>query len=658
LEGLGDNAADVLSNDPKKIAEVAKIKLDVAKKIQKEWNEMKDKNLAYTELMKFSLSLGQAQKIYAALGDKSIQVVQSNPYAIIDLVDRVGFLTIDKIAVANGIKKDSTYRIKACIDYALKQEEGDGNSCTTMSRMNVVVQKLLCCESIELTKKVDRIMTEMIEDFRLMQIKIGSPEKLGFKNIIANQNTYHMEKNIFDLLEEHVQENSIDNYHLERAEKRIRHIAPTLNSNQLKAATLASISSCVITGGAGTGKTFTIQSIIEGNPNKHFSLCAPTGKAARRMEQSLQGEHASQFEPKTIHRLLEYNPETQSFQYDKWNKLETDFLIVDEFSMVDVYLAYCLLSAVDPTKTKIIMVGDHNQLPSIGCGNVLRDVIDHDLLPVEKLETVMRQGGVLKDNCNRILDGKVEDTKKDDETMWVVSRKEKDSETLIRSIMKMYVNKRFEENGFDEFSDVQIISPQRKGALGTVELNKKLQQYFQKKNGTPVDLQPEGKKYKIYKGDKVIQTKNDYKIDIMNGTLGIVKKVEYGNPMNKEDGATRYENANHRYYEIEFETGQTKRIKTTGEKSQNIDLAYALTIHKVQGSEFPCVIVVCHKLHNFMHHRGLLYTAATRAKKSLVILGDRWGVSACAKLVKTEKRKTLLPVFNALRRDENKVVSQ
>lgn len=212
----------------------------------------------------------------------------------------------------------------------------------------------------------------------------------------------------------------------------------------------------------------------------------------------------------------------------------------------------------------------------------------------------------------------------------------------------MFTNERFSANGFRPFEDVQIISPQRKGALGTLELNKMMQAYFQKLRDNFITPEPEGKKYKIHEGDKVIQTKNDYKLDVMNGTLGIVKEISYGDPGKFEDGSQgrKMEDANGQYYKILFETGKFLRIKKGSEKASNIELAYALTIHKVQGSEFPCVVVVCHKLHNFMHHRGLLYTAVTRAKKSVIILGDRWGVTNCAKVIKTDARKTLLPIFN------------
>lgn len=390
----------------------------------------------------------------------------------------------------------------------------------------------------------------------------------------------------------------------------IKRIAPRLNSRQTKA-TAHSIS--LISGGAGSGKTFTISAITRLCEERDLRvvLCAPTGKAAKRMEEAT-GREAS-----TIHRLLGFNGKT--YARDSENPISADMLIVDEVSMVDVVLAWHLFQAIDLDRTTVVLVGDHNQLPPVGPGNILRDLIESRALPTTILDDVVRQAGILKENSMAILKGEVPKTPQRDTSVrgaWYVADQHTDAERVQRFILDLFEHTLREKLGFDILRDVQVLTPTHKGPLGTAELNTKLQRLIQRKlwnyNAPPV--QP-GRRPKLLVNDKVIQTRNNYDLGVMNGAMGIVRSVGL-------DGSLS----------IEFED-KTVNIDAGSPHRSDIQLAYALTIHKSQGSEFPCSIVIAHKSHSFMHNRNLLYTGVTRASQTAIIVGDHWGIANCGELV-------------------------
>jgi exodeoxyribonuclease V alpha subunit len=622
VNDLGDDFESVIETQPKVLCKVAGISIARAETIQVNWINSKNKNKALTQLMSIGLTLYQATTLMEKFGEKAVNIIKKNPYVIIEHVDGMGFLTVDAMALKAGHKKDSPERIEAGLKFQVSKEAQDGHCYTEENELIKKSIVLLTIDSLEIKDLVHQTMKTMIDKLKLYSI--------GFQgmNLICKPSIYYKEKYIFSFLRR-AKDLKIDAanapFNLIKGE-----IAPTINDQQRKAASTAAYMSCIITGGAGTGKSYTLDAItqIYSMRDKRVLMAAPTGKAARRMEQATGGR----LKAYTIHRLLEYDPKTGGFLRDNDNPLDCDLLVIDEFSMVDVDLCYSLFLAVDLKKTRIIITGDHNQLPSIGCGNLLRDMIALDLLPVCELTEIMRQGGVLKKNCNEVLSGKVHKAETDDETKWIVDRTLKTQSQLKDKLMSLFENKRFEENGFDPFKDVQVLSPQKKGDIGTVELNKILQQFYHKSKGKFVPVEAVGKKPKLYEGDRVIQIKNDYEIDVMNGTLGYISGFGVDDDYKE-------------VVKVEFETGKKVEIKVASKEHSNIQLAYALTIHKVQGSEFPCVVVICHKAHTFMHHRNLLYTAVTRAKNACIILGDRWGVGNCAKVVKVQKRRTLLPVL-------------
>jgi exodeoxyribonuclease V alpha subunit len=396
-----------------------------------------------------------------------------------------------------------------------------------------------------------------------------------------------------------------------------------LNPEQREAVRNAvSFSISLMTGGAGSGKTYavsTITSIAERLELK-VVLAAPTGKAAKRLEEVV-GHEAS-----TIHRLLGFNAHTYS--RDALNPIEADILVVDEVSMVDVPLAWRLFQAVDLKRTAVVLVGDHNQLPPVGPGNLLRDLTRSHAIPTVLLTRIIRQAGVLKENSTAVLSGEVRptsDVQVGARRPWYVIDKFTDREDVRRMLLLLFDEVLQERLGYDLIRDVQVLTPTHKGPLGTVELNVELQRLLQRKllGFEPPELEP-GHPPRFCAGDKVIQTKNDYELGVMNGTMGVVVGADSGG------GLT-----------VNFD-GMPVEIDKDSDAIGNLQLGYATSIHKMQGSEFPCAVVVAHKSHSFMHHRNLLYTAVTRAKESVIIVGDRWGIDHCVSKRQVDRRNTFL----------------
>jgi len=378
----------------------------------------------------------------------------------------------------------------------------------------------------------------------------------------------------------------------------------------------------VISGGAGTGKTHTLARIAKTFESAELkvALCSPTGKASKRIEESLRSQGLS-LEAKTIHRLLEYNGhEFQRKSLSIPSNSETgdapsdafDVVIVDEVSMVDVPLMAELLRRIDLDTTRLILVGDHNQLPPVGAGNVLRDCIKHELVPTFILDEVMRQAGVLKTNSMAILSQSVMPTALGDPG-WSVIDSLSDPVQIQVYLRDLVLNRIPDRLGLDPVIDVQIITPTHIGPLGTKAINGMMQYLLHGEVN---------RKFAV--GDKVIQTANDYCMGVMNGTLGIISEID-------TEAGTRYV--------VDFDGHGRKLVQD--DQILNVQLAYALTAHKAQGSEFPCVVVLCHKSH-FFADRNWLYTAVTRASKYCILVGDRWGLSNAVKKNSVSQRRTFL----------------
>ena len=618
-EQFGSDFEQQLINEPEKIADAAKVPISVIESLRDHWLETSHVNQAMTALSAYGLTHHQVTKLVKKLGNNAVGIIERDPYVIVGEIDGFGFKRIDKIARQVGIDKDNPGRIRAgivfCVDDALDQGDCWVEYEDLLGRAN----ELLVMDSLDSREQIEKHLDGLIDKKALTCYSADS------RFLVAKPFIRRMEEDLARVFADGAKTNPClgDKPDLQTEIKRI---APRLNPKQLDATVSAAVHSIsLISGGAGSGKTFTISAITRlcDEHDLRVVLCAPTGKAAKRMEEAT-GREAS-----TIHRLLGFNGKT--YARDSENPISADMLIVDEVSMVDVVLAWHLFQAIDLERTSVVLVGDHNQLPPVGPGNILRDLIESRALPTTILDDIVRQAGILKENSMAILKGEVPKTPQRDTSVrgaWYVADQHTDAERVQRFVLDLFEHTLNQKLGFDILRDVQLLTPTHKGPLGTVELNTKLQRLIQRKlwNYDAPPVQP-GKRPKLLVNDKVIQTRNNYDLQIMNGAMGIVRNVGF-------DGS----------FSIEFEDKMI-HIEAGSPHRGDIQLAYALTIHKSQGSEFPCSIVIAHKSHSFMHHRNLLYTGVTRASQTAIIVGDHWGIANCAKREQVDARKTFLSLL-------------
>ena len=612
-DSLGNDFEELLIKTPEKLLKIKGITPKIVEILKKEWIETRDVNSAITVLAGYDLTMNQISKVIKKYGSAAVHVVRENPYSLTEIIDGFGFRRADEIALKTGMPRDSKKRIQAGLVHIVKEELNDGH--TWIEERELLAKTETVLQLIQLDAD-DIIHAHLDTLIHLKKLKCYSYHGTG---VIALPQYFEMEKKLFELLKS--DQKSIEKSLLKEIEK------STLNSGQQDAFIGAMENSqYLISGPAGSGKTFTINQLVDKFQKDDLSvtLCAPTGKAARKMEE------VCEMPASTIHRLLGYDG--RGFNYHGGNKLVTDVLILDEVSMIDVWLFYHLMDAIDTEKTKIIFAGDHNQLPPVGAGNVLRDILEHNLIPYTVLTEVVRQAGALKRNSLKILDGIVHGIRKNDpkSSDWKMMNRYEIHDDLINGLIHLYRDVLPLE--YDLIRDVQVLSPMKRTDIGVFNLNRILQNLLQERvYGRDIDITPKGSFQKLYPGDKVIQTMNDYKLGVMNGHMGIVKVADY----------------THKKFIIEFENNGALKIKPKNMK--NISLAYCLTVHKVQGSEFPCVISVVHSSHYIMLHQNLFYTSVSRAKKQSYILGDMRGIKVAAKKKQVDKRRTFLSLLGEKR---------
>jgi exodeoxyribonuclease V alpha subunit len=609
--GAGFDAA--IRTRPEAVAAAAKAPLDSILALQRIWVANSDFNAAMTYLSRFGLTHHQVTTLVDRFGSQVVPILERDPYVLMREISGFGFKRVDKIARKMGMPKDLPSRIRAGIQYCVLDALDGGDCWVEYEDLLDRANNLLVMDTLDSREVIEGHLEALIAEGLLVSHPF---ERL----VVADPEIHRVERDLADVLRT---AGSPSPHVIADVEGLLDAEGPELNPEQraaVKNALAYSIS--LMTGGAGSGKTYAVSTITTiGNLlEKRVVLSAPTGKAAKRLEEVV-GHEAS-----TIHRLLGYNGSTYS--RDALNPIEADILVVDEVSMVDVPLAWRLFQAIDRSKTAVVLVGDHNQLPPVGPGNLLRDLVKSRAIPTTVLTQIIRQAGVLKENSTAILSGEVRPTaevKNGDRRPWYVIDRFTDTGDVRRMLLLLFDEVLNERLGYDLIRDVQVLTPTHRGPLGTVELNIELQRLLQKKL---FDFEvPEieaGHRHRFYTGDKVIQTKNDYDLGVMNGAMGVVLGAE-------RDGAMT----------IDFD-GRPVEIKAGSEAAGNVQLAYATSIHKVQGSEFPCAVVIAHKSHSFMHHRNLLYTAVTRAKESVILLGDRWGMENCAEKRQVDRRNTFL----------------
>ncbi len=642
---FGDDTIRIVEEEPERLAEVKGISEKKAREIAVQVTEKTEMRKAMIFLQKYGISLNLGAKIYQKYKDSLYTVLQENPYRLAEDISGVGFKIADEIAARIGIHADSDYRIRSGMLYTLLQASGEGHTYLPKDQLFARCAKLLGVDESYMEKH----LMDMLLDRKLVM-----QEKKGEKIIYPSQ-YYYLELNTARMLCElniccPEDENIV--------EKRIASIeketGTVLDEMQKKAVIEAAGHGLfILTGGPGTGKTTTINAIIrffEGE-GAELRLAAPTGRAAKRMTE------ATGYEAQTIHRLLELNgmPEDDRntgavhFERNAQNPLEADVIIIDEMSMVDIHLMHSLLLAIT-AGTRLILVGDENQLPSVGPGNVLRDIIHSGCFPVIELTKIFRQASEsdIVVNAHKINRGEPVEINNKSRDFFFLKRY--DADMIIRVVIALIQDKLPRYVNARPF-EIQVLTPMRKGLLGVERLNQMLQRYLNPQDGSKKEKTLGDRLFR--QGDKVMQIKNDYQMEWeVRGRYGIPVEKGIG-VFNGDTGILREINEFAETAEVEFEDG---RFATYSFKQlEELELAYAITIHKSQGSEYPAVILPVLSGPQMLLNRNLLYTAVTRARKCVTVVGSE---ETFAEMIRNEKQQKRYSALDERIRELNESIKK
>ena len=605
-----DDTFRIIEEEPERLAEVKGISERKAREISEQVEEKKDMRKAMIYLQKYGISLALAAKIYEHYGQSVYRVMEENPYQIADHVQGVGFKTADEIAAKVGIHTDSDFRIRSGIFYVLLQSVTDGHVYLPQEELLRRTMQLLEVEICDIQK--------YLMDLAMEKKVVLKEKEEGVRVYPAHY--YYLELNSAKMLHDlnvsyEIAEDAIEK-RLQQIEEDAELSLDELQRTAVKEAVRNGV--LVLTGGPGTGKTTTINAMIHffESEGMDIFLAAPTGRAAKRMTE------ATGCEARTIHRMLElaYAPgnddNRMEFARNQENPLETDVIIIDEMSMVDLPLMHVLLNAV-MVGTRLILVGDQDQLPSVGAGSVLKDLIKSECFPVITLTKIFRQAeqSDIVVNAHKINRG--EEVILDNKSRDFFFLKRQDANTIISVVIALIQKKLPKYVGADPF-DIQVLTPMRKGLLGVERLNTILQQYL-----NPPDKSKEEKQYgdKLFRvGDKVMQIKNNYQLEWEIATkYGLVVDKGIG-VFNGDIGRITSINSYTETVEVEYE--EKKKVNYPFQLLDELELAYAITIHKSQGSEYPAVVIPLLQGPRQLYHRNLIYTAVTRAKKCVTLVGS------------------------------------
>ena len=603
VDTFGEDTMMVLSHQSGRLSEVPKLGAAKIRQIRESWhqNETMRENMIFGQT--YGISVIKMTKIVRKYGPDAVAIVKADPYRLCRDIWGIGFATADKIALSVGIPKDSPLRARASISYTLETEAEDGGHCWTyendlllhaneLTGIPTEVLSTALAEEIEsgrVIKETDKVYLKSLyyserDVARRVKAILSSPSPHVFTSI-ANAIAWWQSRAGFEL-----------------APKQRQALENSLRSKF-----------SIITGGPGVGKTTIIRALVEiyGRKKLRVILAAPTGRAAKRMTESV-GAPAQ-----TIHRLLKWNPVTNKFTYNAENRLEGDVFIFDETSMIDVKLACELLSAL-PDSAAVVWVGDTDQLPSVGAGSVLGDLIKSGVVPSTKLDFIFRQdtSGLIVTNAHHVNAGEPLEIRQG-ETDFYFMRCE-DPEMCVKRAIEFMTTRIPRKFGMDPLQDVQVLVPMRKNILGTENLNVELQKALNPRGDAIIRG---GTMFRV--GDRVMQLRNNYDKDVYNGDVGFVKAV----------------NSDDRSMIVNFDG---RPVKYDGGDLDELVLAYATTIHKSQGSEYPAVIVIIHTQHYVMLQRNLLYTAITRGKRLVLLMGVPYAIDQAIKTNTVRERRTSL----------------
>ncbi|QSZ27960.1 ATP-dependent RecD-like DNA helicase [Aceticella autotrophica] len=601
---FGLDSLNIIETKPEMLKEIPGIGEERVKKIFESYEKQKGLREIMIFFQGYGISTTNAIKIYKQYGQDAIALIKQNPYRLADEIYGIGFRTADKIAFSMGIDAHSSYRISSGTKYVLMQYAANGNTYVPKDILIEETAKLLNVEeeevedSLVLLVQGDKVRFETFED--------GMIGVYYVPYHVAEVNTA---QKIINMVLTEVQ--PVDLNIKQEIEKIEKEMGIALAENQKIAVEEAVKNSIlIITGGPGTGKTTIINFIIRlfEKYGKSVILAAPTGRAAKRMTE------ATGKEAKTIHRLLEYSysdEEGRGFAKDEKNPLTQDVIIVDEASMMDILLMNALLKAI-PLSTRLILVGDIDQLPSVGAGNVLRDIIDSGMVKVIRLKEIFRQGKESLIIINAHMINKGEYPSYNDKNSDFFFIPQDTQEEILKTILDLSKRRLPDAYGFNPMSDIQILSPMRKGLIGVINLNNELQKCLNPKRKGIEEKQMKDFIFRV--GDRVMQVKNNYKMKwlkgdekgegVFNGDMGVIKRID-----SEEQKISVY-----------FD--DDKLVEYDFSDLDELNLSYCVTVHKSQGSEFPAVIMPMSFGPPMLLTRNLLYTAVTRAKKLVVIVGQ------------------------------------
>jgi exodeoxyribonuclease V alpha subunit len=609
VKTFGREVFDIIENASGKLLKVEGIGKLRKDRIKQAWDEQKSVRQIMAFLFSHGVSTTRAFRIHKVYGDKAIELVQRDPYCLARDIRGIGFLIADQIAMRLGIAKDSDLRARAGLEFVLGELTANGHCAYVRNDLLSRAAELLAID----LQIVERALDHSLENERLIQ-------RANFKG----EELIYLPKLYFAEI---------------ALAKRLqllghgKHPCPAIDVGkalawvqqktgiELAAAQRAALKTAVdskvmvITGGPGVGKTTLVNSVLMVLKAKKMrvALCAPTGRAAKRMAET------TGMEAKTIHRLLKYNPGTGGFVHCAQTPLECDVLIVDESSMIDIVLASQLVDAI-PLHAAFIIVGDADQLPSVGPGRVLQDIIHSKTVPVAHLDEVFRQAATSRiiTNAHRINHGQLPEFPEAHETSdcyFVEADDPAKAVQLLGKLVKQSIPKKFRFNPLEE---IQILTPMQKGELGARNLNQVFQQLL---NPTGDEVERFGYVYRT--GDKVMQTENDYDKDVYNGDMGRIAKID----------------SEQSELIVDFDG---RKIVYDFRELDELVLSYAITIHKSQGSEYPCVIIPMHTQHYVLLQRSLIYTALTRAKKLVIVLGTKKALGLAVSRAESRERTTTL----------------